>query len=65
MAISKFLLYVFGEIMGVGGGLVVLRRLSTIEKGTDPFHFQSNEPFLKFLQQLFRYEVPWTKKKIF
>ena len=45
MAISKFCLAVFGEMVGVGGGLVAIRSLSTIKKGTDPFNFQSNELF--------------------
>ena len=36
--------------MGVRG-LAALRSLLTNKKGTSPFNFQSNEPFLKFLQQ--------------
>jgi hypothetical protein len=53
MAISKFWLDVFGEKVGVKGGLVALQSLSTIKKGTSPLNFQSNEPFLKFLRQRF------------
>ena len=51
MAISKFRLDVFGEIVGVGGGLVALISLSTIKEGTSPLNFQSNETFLEFLRQ--------------
>ena len=36
---------------GCGKGLVALQSLSTIKKGTRPFNFQSNEPFLEFLRQ--------------
>ena len=36
MAISEFWLDVFGEMMGVGGGLVALQSLSTIKEGTSP-----------------------------
>jgi len=46
---------------GRGRGLVALLSLSTIKKGTSCFNFWSNEPFLKFLRQLLRYEVPWSK----
>ena len=48
MAISKFVLDVFGEKVGVRGGLVALQSLSTIKKGTSRLSFQSNEPFFKF-----------------
>ena len=51
MAMSKPLLDVFGEMIGVGGGLVALYSLSTIKKGTIPLNLQSNEPVLKFLRQ--------------
>ena len=34
MAISKFLFYVFGEMVSVRGGLVALQVLSTVKKGT-------------------------------
>ena len=51
MAISKFWLPVFEEMMGVGGGLVALQSLSTIKKSTSPFNFQSNELFYKFMRQ--------------
>ena len=53
-------------MVGVGGGLVALQSLLTSEKGTSHFNFQSNEPFLKFLRQLIRNEVSWSKteKKI-
>jgi hypothetical protein len=34
-----------------GGGVVALQSLSTIKKGTIRLIFQSNELFLKFLQQ--------------
>ena len=50
MAISKFSFEVFGEKVGVRGGLVSLHSLSTIKKGTSPLNFQSNERFLKFLR---------------
>ena len=40
-----------GEILGVGGGFVALQTLPTIKKDTNPFSFQSNEPFSKFLLQ--------------
>jgi hypothetical protein len=65
MAISKFLLDVFGEIVGVEGVLVAFQSLSTIKKGTRHSNFLSNEPFSMFLRQLLRYEVPWPKKKIY
>ena len=29
-------------------GIVVVRSVSTVKKGTSPFNFQSNEPFSKF-----------------
>ena len=51
MAISKLLLDVFGEILGVGGGLVALQSFSTTKKDTNPFNVQSNELFLKFSRQ--------------
>ena len=40
---------------------VAFQSLSTIKNGSSPLHFQSNEPFLKFLRQLLQYEVPWSK----
>jgi hypothetical protein len=46
MAISKFWLDVFGEKLGVRGGLIALQSLSTIKKGTSPLNFQSNDSFL-------------------
>ena len=50
---------------GVGwGGLVALQSLSTIKMGTSHSNFQSNELFSKFLRQLLRYEVPWSKEII-
>ena len=64
MAISKFWLDVFGEMVGVEEVLVAFQSLSTIKKGTSHSNFQSNEPFSKFLRQLLRYEVPWYGKKI-
>ena len=45
MAISKFLLDVFGEMVGMEGLLVALQSLSTIKTGTVFFNFQSNELF--------------------
>ena len=42
--------------VGVGGGLVPLQSLLTIKKGISPLNLQSNEPFLKFLQQWFLYK---------
>ena len=51
MAISKSLLDVFGEIVGMGGVLVAFQSLVTIKKGTSHFNFLSNESFLKFLRQ--------------
>ena len=47
MAISKSLLDVFEEIVGVGGVLVAFQSLSTIKKGTSHFNFLSNEPFFE------------------
>ena len=38
-------------INGSGEGLVTLQLILSIRKGTSPFHFQSNEPFSKFLQR--------------
>ena len=35
----------FGEMEGVGGGLVALQSPSTIKKGIDPINFQSKELF--------------------
>ena len=58
MAISKFWLDVFGEMVGVEGVLVTFQSRSTIKKGTSHSNFQSNEHFSKFLQQLLRYEEP-------
>ena len=43
--------------------LVAFQSLLTIKKGTSHCNFQSNEPFSKFLRQLVRYEVPWSKTK--
>ena len=51
MAISKFWLDVFGEMVGVVGGLVAFQTLSTIKKGTSLFNSQSNELFSKFLRK--------------
>ena len=51
MAISKFWLDVFGDMVGVESVLVAFQLLSTIKKGTSHLNFQSNEPFLKFLWQ--------------
>jgi hypothetical protein len=39
--------------VGLRGGLVALHSLSTIKKGTNPFNFQSNEPFLSFYDNTF------------
>ena len=63
MAISKFWLDVFGEMVGVEGVLAAFQSLSTIKKGTSHSNFQSNKPFSKFLRQLLRYEVPFSKEK--
>ena len=63
MTISKLLLDAFGEIVGEGGVLVFLQSLLTIKKCKSPSNFQSNENFLKFLRQLLRYKVPWSKTK--
>ena len=41
---------VFGEKVGLRGGLVALKSLSTIKKGTSPLNFKSNEPLFKFLR---------------
>jgi hypothetical protein len=49
--------------VGEGGVLVFLQALSTIKTGKSPSNFQSNENFLKFLRQLLRYKVPWSKTK--
>ena len=54
MAISKFRLDVFGEMVGVEGVLVAFQSLSTIKKSTSHSNFQSNELFSKFLRQLLR-----------
>ena len=53
MAISQFWLDVLGEMVGVEEVLVAFQSLLTIKKGTSHFNFQSNEPFLKFLQQCY------------
>ena len=58
MAISKFWLDVFWEMVGEEGVLVAFQSLSTTEKGTSHSNFQLNECFSKFLRQLLRYEVP-------
>ena len=42
MAILKFWLDVFGELMGLGGGLFALQSLAAIKEGTGTFNFQSN-----------------------
>ena len=54
MAISKFWLDVFGEMVGVEGVLVAFQSLSTIKNDTSHLNFQSNEPFFKFLRQRFQ-----------
>ena len=49
---NGYLKILIGCVWGKGGrerGIVALKSLSTIKKGTSPFNFQSNEPFLKFL----------------
>ena len=51
VSISKFLLNVFGQMVGAGGGLVAVQSVSTINKGASPFNFQSNELFSKFPRQ--------------
>ena len=51
MAISKFWLDLFGDIVGVKEGLVALQSLLTIKKASSPFSFKSNELFLMLLQQ--------------
>ena len=38
-------------MVGVERGIVALYSLLIIEKGSSPFNFQSNKPFLKFLRQ--------------
>ena len=63
MAISKFGLDVFWEMVGVEGVLVTFQSLSTIENGTSHSNFQLNEPFSKFLQQFIWYKVPCSKGK--
>jgi hypothetical protein len=60
----KVLIGCVGEMVGVEGVLVAFQSLLTIKNGTSHSNFQSNEPFSKFLQQLLRYEVPWSEKKI-
>ena len=45
MAISKFWLDVFGEILGVKGVLAAFQSLSTIKNGKSHSDFQLNEPF--------------------
>ena len=42
IAISKFLLDVFGEMVSAGGGFGTPQSLSTIKMGTGIFNFQSN-----------------------
>jgi hypothetical protein len=49
MAISKFSLDVFQEMVGVEGVLVAFQSLSTIKKGTHQANSQLNEPFSNFL----------------
>jgi hypothetical protein len=53
MAVSKFLLDEFEEMVVVRGELVALQLLSTIKKVTSPFSFQSNKHFLKFPRKPF------------
>ena len=50
-------------MVGMGGVLVALQSLLTIEKGPSPFNYQLNKPFFKFLRQLIQYKVPWSKTK--
>ena len=63
MAISKFWLDLFREMVSVEGVLVAFHSPTTIKEGTSHSDFQLNEPFSKFLQQRLRYEVPWPKGK--
>ena len=51
MRISKFLLDVLGEMLGMGRVLVPLQSLWTIKNDTSLFNFQSSERFPKFLRQ--------------
>ena len=53
----------FLEMVGVEEVIAAFQSLSTIKKGTSYSNFQLNEPFLKFLRQLLRYELPWYGKK--
>jgi hypothetical protein len=55
MAISKLCLNVFGEMVGVRGGLLAIQSLSTIKKGTSRFNFPI---------QLFLFEVSTTTLSI-
>ena len=58
MAIWKFWLDVFGEMMGVGGrGLVALQSLSTIKKGTNPLISSRMSLFWSFYDNTF-YKKP-------
>ena len=51
-----------GEMVGVGEGQFALPLLLTINKGTSPFNFQSNEHFSNLLRQVLRYESALVKK---
>ena len=51
ITLNKIWLDVFGEMMGVGGGLIPLQSLSKIQNGTGSFNFQSKELLSKFLRQ--------------
>ena len=59
IAITKFWLDVFGEIVGLGGGLVALQLLSTLIKGNCPFGIPI-ESFSKFMWQFLWYDVLWS-----
>ena len=59
MAISKFWLEVFGEIVGVGGVLVALQLLSTVEKGIDYWLLRQPIAILKLLSDAFRKNTRW------
>ena len=53
MAVSKFLLDVFGGMMGVRGALVALQSFSTIEKGTNPLISNRMSLFWSFYDKAF------------
>jgi hypothetical protein len=40
--------------VGERGGLVALKSLSTIKKGTRPLNFQSNEPNYNFINEIIK-----------